>query len=170
MRLITCIATFVLVSAAFAQLASHDQVLQPPAQFKAGLYPAGHNPTKDVREALAKASKEHKNVILDFGADWCLDCHILDNGFHNNPEIASLVTKNFIVVHIDIGKDNPPKTNAVATKYGIDTEKGIPALAVLDVNGKLLYSQKQHQFSSARNLKVQAVVDFLEKWKPRGRS
>lgn len=168
MRLHRPIALFFVLSlGSFAQLASHDQVLQPPISLRAGLYPANHDPRKDIREGVSKAAREHKNVILDFGADWCLDCHVLENAFQNNAEIRPLVEKHFVVVHIDIGKDDPPKTNALAQKYGIDTEKGIPALAVLSGSGKLLYSQGNHEFSSARRLRVQTVIDFLEKWKPK---
>jgi hypothetical protein len=46
-------------------------------------------------------------------------------------------------------------------------EKGVPALAVLDSNGKLLYADKGGEFEGARRMKVQYVIDFLEKWKPK---
>ena len=142
-------------------------MLTSPSTFQQGLYPAESAAKKDIRDAQLKAAKEHKRVILDFGADWCVDCHVLENAFKNNPEIRPLVDRNFVVVHVNIGPDDPPKNSALAAKYGINTEKGIPALAVIDPNGKLLYGQKQHEFSAARKLKVQAVVDFLEKWKPK---
>src|ERR1043165_9640469 len=126
----------------YAQLASHDQIMQPPAELKAGLYPADADARKDIKAAIAQATKEHKRIILDFGADWCLDCHILDNAFHHNPDVSPLLEKNFIVVHIDIGRQDPPKNNDVAVKYHVPLEKGVPALAVLESNGKLLYSDK----------------------------
>ena len=153
--------------AAAAQLASHDQILQPPAELRAGLYPAGANAKADIKAAVAQAANEHKRVILDFGGDWCLDCHILDNAFHNNPNIQPLVEKNFVVVHIDIGRQNPPKNNDVAIKYHVPLEKGVPAVAVLDSNGKLLYSDKGGEFEAARRMKEQTLIDFLEKWKPK---
>ena len=168
MRLTRLFIPIIILSAwSVAQLASHDQVLPPPSQLNPGLYPAESAAKKDIASALAKAAKEHKNVILDFGANWCLDCHALENAFKTNPEIHPMVEKNYVVVHVNIGQDDPPKNNALAAKYGINTEKGIPALAVVSPAGKTLYSQQNHEFSSARKLKVQAVVDFLEKWKPR---
>ena len=94
-------------------------------------------------------------------------CHILDNAFHNNPDVQPLLEKNFIVVHIDIARENPPKNNDLAIKYHVPLEKGVPSLAVLDSNGKLLFSDKGGEFEGARRMKVQAVVDFLEKWKPK---
>jgi thiol:disulfide interchange protein len=153
--------------ASFAQVASHEQIMQPPAELKPGLYPANANARADIKAAVAQAAKEHKRVILDFGADWCLDCHVLDNAFHNNPDVSPLLEKNYIVVHIDIGQQNPPKNNDVAIKYHVPLEKGVPALAVLDSNGKLLFHDRGGEFEGARRMKVQAVIDFLEKWKPK---
>jgi thiol:disulfide interchange protein len=149
-----------------AQLASHDEIMQPPAELKAGLYPANVDAHKDIKAAVAQAATQHKRVLLDFGADWCLDCHILDNTFHNNPDVQQLVEKNYIVVHIDIGRQDPPKNDDLARKYHVPLEKGVPALAVLDSNGKLLYADKGGEFEGARRMKVQSIIDFLEKWKP----
>lgn len=155
------------VVASPGQLASHDQIMQPPPVLKTGLYPAEANAKKNIAAAIAQAAREHKRVILDFGADWCLDCHILDNAFHNNPDVSPLLEKNFIVVHIDIGRQDPPKNNELAIKYHVPLEKGVPALAVLEANGKLLYADKGGEFEGARRMKVQAIIDFLEKWKPK---
>jgi thiol:disulfide interchange protein len=165
--LVTLLLSGLLSLTSFGQVASHDQIMQPPAELKAGLYPADANARKDIQAAVTQATKEHKRIILDFGADWCLDCHILDNTFHHNADVSPLLEKNFIVVHIDIGKQDPPKNNDVAIKYHVPLEKGVPALAVLESNGKLLYSDKGGEFEAARRMKVQAVIDFLEKWRPK---
>jgi len=77
--------------------------LQAPAQPNAQLYKADANAARDIRRALATAVKQHKNVLLDFGGNWCIDCHILDNAFHQ-PRIAPLLNDNYIVVHVDVGK------------------------------------------------------------------
>jgi thiol:disulfide interchange protein len=168
MRILPAIVISSLLSlSSFAQIASHDQIMQPPAELKAGLYPADANARKDIQAAVTQATKEHKRIILDFGADWCLDCHILDNTFHHNADVSPLLEKNFVVVHIDIGRQDPPKNNDVAIKYHVPLEKGVPALAVLESNGKLLYSDKGGEFEAARRMKVQAVIDFLEKWRPK---
>ena len=171
MRLpILLVVSSLLSLGATAQLASHEQIMQRPAELKAGLYPADANAKKDIQAAVAQAAKERKRVILDFGADWCLDCHILDNAFHNNPDVKPLLENNFVVVHIDIGRQDPPKNNELALRYHVPLEKGVPALAVLDSNGKLLYSDKGGEFEAARRMKVQAVIDFLEKWRIKSKS
>jgi hypothetical protein len=39
-------------------------------------------------------------------------------------------------------------------------------LAVLDANGKLIYSQKNGEFENARALSPEDVAAFLNQWKP----
>ena len=44
--------------------------------------------------------------------------------------------------------------------------KGIPALAVLDADGKVVVSQKNGEFENARALTREEVLAFLNKWRP----
>jgi thiol:disulfide interchange protein len=116
-----------------------------------------------ITAAIASASKTHKNVVLDFGANWCFDCHALDAQMHK-PELASIVEKSFVVVHVDVGRFT--KNLDLAEKYHVPLKKGIPALAVLDADGKLLYAQDQGQFEDARHMTFDDIKAFFVKWKP----
>ena len=135
--------------------------LQAPAQPNAQLYKADANAAQDIRRALATAVKQHKNVLLDFGGNWCIDCHILDNAFHQ-PRIAPLLNSNYIVVHVDVGKYE--KNLDLAKKYHVNLEKGVPSLAVLNAMGKVLYATGD--FERARMMSEDDVIQFLDKWKP----
>lgn len=126
------------------------------------MYPANVDAKKEIAIAVQSAAKQHKRVILVFGASWCFDCFALDYRFHQS-NIQPLVDKNYEVVHVDIGEHD--KNLDLAKRYDTSVE-AVPALAVLDSNGKLLYSGKLHQFSAARNLDPQVIVKFLETWKP----
>jgi thioredoxin 1 len=116
----------------------------------------------EIKEALAKATAEHKRVIVVFGANWCFDCHVLDKVFHS-PDAASIITASYVVVHIDIGKGE--KNQDLMTKYEVPMKRGIPGVAVLDSNGKLIYSQKNGEFENARAMAPADIIAFLEKWK-----
>jgi thioredoxin 1 len=52
----------------------------------------------------------------------------------------------------------------VAERYGIPLKKGVPALAVLDADGRTLYAQRNGEFESMRKMDPQSVNDFLRKW------
>ena len=123
------------------------------------LYSETADPTADIAAALARARREHKRVILDFGGNWCGDCQVLNIYMHQSPN-AELLDKHFIVVHVDIG--HMDHNVDVAKKYNVPIEKGVPALAVLDSHGKLLYSERQKEFEHTT---PEEVTAFLKKWK-----
>jgi|SRR4051794_9183438 thioredoxin 1 len=135
--------------------------LQAPAQPNPQLYRADANAAQDIRRALATAVQQHKNVLVDFGGNWCIDCHVLENAFHQS-RIAPLLNSNYIVVHVDVGKYD--KNLELAKKYHVNLEKGVPSLAVLDAQGKVLYGTSD--FERARMMSEDDVIQFLEKWKP----
>jgi len=141
--------------------APHQPVTPPPA-VKKHLYSAEADPKADIAAALKQASLEHKRVILDFGGDWCGDCQVLDIYFHQSPNVE-LVDKNFLIVHVDIGRFD--KNLDITEKYNVPLKKGVPALAVIDANGKLLYSQQAAEFGDMRYMYPASVTDFLNRWK-----
>jgi len=47
----------------------------------------------------------------------------------------------------------------------VPIEKGVPALAVLDANGSLLYSQENKEFENMRSMRSSDVTSFLNRWK-----
>ena len=138
------------------------QPVTPVPAVKKHLYSAEADPKADIAAALKQASLEHKRVILDFGGDWCGDCQVLDIYFHQSPNLE-LLDKNFVVVHVDIGHFD--KNLDITEKYNVPLKKGVPALAVLDSNGKLLYSQQAAEFGDMRYMYANSVTDFLNQWK-----
>jgi thioredoxin-related protein len=155
------IFAFVLLFSALGFAQWKKTPLQAPAQRNPQLYPANANAGEEIREAVATATKENKRILLVFGGNWCTDCHVLDNAFHQ-PSIAPLLNGNFIVVHVDIGQYD--KNLDVAKKYHVDLEKGVPSIAVLNTSGGLLYSTSE--FEKARVLSEEDVIQFLNAWKP----
>jgi len=137
--------------------------LKGPSE-KKDLYPADADAQKEIQEALQAAAKSHKRVLLVFGGNWCYDCHVLDAAFHL-PEIAPTVNRNFIVVHVDVGEYN--KNLELAKKYEIPLERGVPAAAILESDGKLVVSQKNQEFEKAHSMAPEDILAFLDKWKPK---
>jgi hypothetical protein len=137
--------------------------LQQPLSTNKEIYVPGLNAHEEIARALKLAAREHKRVLIVFGANWCYDCHVLDLAFHR-PDVAGLLTPNYEVVHVDVGEGN--KNQDIMQQYQVPMARGIPAVAVLDGNGKLLYSQKGGEFEKARALGPDDLVAFLNKWKP----
>jgi len=147
-------------------LATHTDLLKikQPTKLNANLYEKDADARTEIKNAVAKATKDHKRVVLVFGGNWCYDCHVLDAAFHQ-PDVQPLVEKNFEVVHVDIGDDGK-KNNDLADQYKLPLDKGVPALAVLDSSGKLIYAQQNGEFEAARSMDPDDIIAFLNKWKP----
>jgi thiol:disulfide interchange protein len=137
----------------------------PAPAGKKQIYSETADPKASIAAGLAQAKREHKRVILDFGGDWCGDCQVLDIYFHMGPNRAVL-EKSFVLVHVFINEtmDNAAHVQ-LAAKYGVPIAKGVPALAVLDENGTVLYAQKTGQFNDMRHMDPGSVSEFLNRWK-----
>src|SRR5450631_2706332 len=149
-QLLTLVAGLALAVPA-ARSAARD-IYPPPTQAKT-----------DIAAALKTAAATHKRILLDFGGNWCGDCQVLDIYFHD-PANRPILDANFVLVHINIGRMD--ENLALARKYQVPLEKGVPALAVLSEKGALLYSQKGGEFEAMRSMQSSSVTSFLAQWKP----
>jgi Thioredoxin-like len=138
--------------------------LKQPSSMNKDIYPAGVNAHAELAAAEERAAREHKRVLLVFGANWCYDCHVLDLAFQR-PDLAPLLASSYEVVHIDLGPDEKKNADLVI-QFDIPLHKGIPALAVAESDGKLVISQKNGEFENARGLTPESLLEFLNKWKP----
>jgi thiol:disulfide interchange protein len=126
------------------------------------IYPPPSQAAADIAAAIKSTAITHKRVILDFGGNWCTDCHVLDAYFHDSAN-KPIFEANYILVHINIGRLDANVD--IAEKYQIPLKKGVPAIAVLSDRGTLLYSQRTGEFEAMRHMQTGAVTEFLERWK-----
>ncbi len=148
---LSILAVAVVVAAANAGSATPD------------IYPDAAQAKTDLAAALKAAAASHKRILLDFGGNWCGDCHVLDIYFHN-AQNRLILESNFVLVHINIG--HMDENTDIAKRYDVPLERGVPALAVLNEQGRLIFSQKTGQFESMRRIEPAAVTQFLVQWKP----
>ena len=145
------LAALLALAAGPANSATHD-IYPDPAQARA-----------DLAAALKTAAATHRRILLDFGGNWCGDCQVLDMYFHD-PANRPILDANFVLVHINIGMKDA--NLALAKRYRVPLDRGVPALAVLSERGTLLYSQKTGQFAPMSRMESSAVTTFLVQWKP----
>ncbi|HTT23640.1 MAG TPA: thioredoxin family protein [Candidatus Sulfotelmatobacter sp.] len=141
--------------------------LTQPANMKKDIYPANVDAHAEIKEGGERAAREHKRLLLVFGANWCFDCHVLDLAFQR-PDLAPILAANYEVIHIDLGPEEEKNSDLVHA-YQIPLNKGVPALAVAESDGKLVVSQKNGEFEDARGLTPEVLIEFLNKWKPEAR-
>jgi thioredoxin-related protein len=139
------------------------------------LYDESADGTKQIAEALSRATAEHKHVLLMFGANNCGWCHRLHSFFQTDTSVADLLHHDFVVVMIDVN-DEADKVgkienwhNGVLLKKYTPVYHGVPFLVILDADGKQLTT---HDDGNTGNLEEDKsyshdkVMAFLKKWAP----
>jgi thiol:disulfide interchange protein len=127
------------------------------------IYPDPAQARVDLAAALKTAAATHKRILLDFGGNWCPDCKVLDIYFHD-PANQAILEADFVLVHVNIGRMDANLD--LAEQYEVPLRRGVPALAVLDEHGKLLFSQKSGEFEAMRRMESAEVTKFLVQWEP----
>ena len=133
------------------------------------IYPAPAQARADLASALQAAALTHKRILLDFGVNWCGDCQTLDRYMRDATNLP-LVESNYIhvLINTDSTNDHDPSSanQDLANRYAIPLDKGVPALAVLNDKGELIYSQQNGEFGDMRHMKSLDLTAFLLRWKP----
>ncbi len=119
---------------------------------------------KQIAAALETAAKEHKRVLLMFGANWCGWCHKLHTLFETDQSISDVLKANYVVVLIDVNKGH---NSAVDTRYGNPTQHGLPVIVILDADGKQLTTEDTGLLEEGDHHSPQKVLAFLKAWAPK---
>jgi protein disulfide-isomerase len=112
----------------------------------------------EIRASLEEASKTKIPVLVVFGANWCGDCMVLDMAFKNGSS-AALIQKNFKVVKVNVGRFD--RNVDIAESYGVPLKNGIPAVAVLSSQGKVVYATQSGELADARNMGDKGIYAFF---------
>lgn len=102
--------------------------------------------TDDIKVIDDAIKKADRPIMIDFYADWCLECKQLDKETYRNPEIIEL-SKSFTNIKVDLTKSNP----IIQERFNI---KGLPVVAFLDKSGNEIKSLRVTGFETAEELKI----------------
>lgn len=134
------------------------------------IYDARADGGRLVGDALRRAAAEHKRVIVDMGANWCIWCRRLHATFEGDPSVSAALERGFVVVMLDVNTRNGTKRNAdLVERYGNPPkEHGIPVLVVLDADGKQLATKDTGELEDGEGHSPAKILQFLAAWGPAG--
>jgi thiol-disulfide isomerase/thioredoxin len=126
-----------------------------------------YDPTLDapaaVDAALAAAEEDGKRVLLEFGADWCPDCHVLAS-YLEDPRAKAILDDSFHVVRVDVGYFD--RNLETANRYANAIAVGIPSVVILDADGTSVVDTAAGQLADSRRYDADDIVEFLAGWAP----
>lgn len=119
------IVPFVMAGVAMTALVSHDELSIAKSASKSSTGIAWRT---SFRAAQAEAKRTGKPILVDFVADWCTNCKVMDAKTYTDASVIR-ESKKFIAVKVDTDKDT-----ATAKKYRVSS---LPLVAVLKPNGTM---------------------------------
>ncbi len=135
-------------------LAQENKLYHPEADAK-----------KDIADAVAKAKKEHKYVLIQAGGNWCKWCIEFARFAKADPKIDSVINSSFVWYHLNYSKENENK--AVLASLGYPQRFGFPSFIILDEKGGRIHTQNSEYLEDGKSSYDRAKVEaFLEMWTP----
>jgi len=125
-----------------------------------------YNPNADAKTDLANAIKkaklEKKHVLIQVGYNACPWCIKFHKFIHENKEIDSLLTTNFIFLLINYSREN--KNMELMKQFKFPQRFGFPVLLVLDAEGNLIHTQDTGLLELEKGYDPEKVKTFLKNW------
>jgi hypothetical protein len=131
-----------------------------PTQRK--IYDEAADGDKQVADAMVIAKREHKHILLQFGANWCGWCLKLHKLFESDKAAHDELSTNYVLVLIDV---NQGHNKGFAVKHGADNH-GLPFLVVLGSDGQVLTTKDTSDLEEGDHHSPQKVLAFLKAWDP----
>ncbi len=87
---------------------------------------------KGEQPALAASQAQHKPVLLDFSADWCIPCKEMEHVF--SVEGVQRELSRYVIAKVDCTDDDDASVKALKVKYHADT---LPTVVLLSPSGEV---------------------------------
>ena len=145
-------------------LAAAPLAQDPPKPKPAPIFDEAADGSAQIAAALARAGKENRRVLIEWGANWCVWCRALHALCESDAEVKKELSYEYDIVLLDIGRGD--KHADLMQKYGVDFKKtGIPFLTILDSAGNVVANQEtgslELEDKKAHAHDPKKVLDFL---------
>ena len=101
---------------------------------------------EEVNRLFDQAQKQNKLLMLDYYADWCLDCLRMEGTTFKAPVVVDTLRKDFIMVKVDVTDAANDAVKAVKKRFNV---YGPPATLFFDSNGNELDQYKFYGYKDS---------------------
>jgi thiol-disulfide isomerase/thioredoxin len=117
----------------------------------------------EVDAAMATAKEGGRLVLIEFGANWCVDCRLL-HGVMDLPEMKTFVDAHYVPVTVDIGRLN--RNLDIPRRFGLTKRlKEVPVVLVVDPETERIVNMDDVDgLVDARLSTPQALARWLARW------
>lgn len=114
----------------------------------------------EIAAALTRAGADKRPILLDFGADWCPNCKVVEETLRAKSSRELLA--GYHVVPVDVGRFD--RNIDVAGRYRLDVRAiGIPALVILRPDGTRSAEIDGGAFRDVPGIPGDALVAWLKR-------
>jgi thioredoxin-related protein len=139
-------------------------VLKTEAQEKK-LYNPQADASKDIGQAIVKAKKENKFVLLQAGGNWCKWCLEFERFCKADTAIDSIMNASFVWYHLNYSREN--RNKKLFAKYGYPQRFGFPVLIILNAKGERIHTQDSEYLEDGKkSYDREKLISFLKMWSP----
>lgn len=117
--------------------------------------------TSDEAAAFARARAEHKGVLIDFSATWCIPCEELEKEFRSGATY-DVIARDFVPLKFDVSEDNDANA-ARRDRYGVT---GLPTVVFITTDGHVVGRALKVLEAGALLRVVQAAADAVRQQLP----
>ena len=129
---------------------------------KVKLYDENIDAMEQIDRALDQARESGRFVICQVGGNWCPWCLRFANFITDNKEIADLIEKHFVYIHVNYSKEN--KNEEAMKRLGNPGRFGYPVLVILDEDGHVMHIQNSSYLEEEKSYSHKKVLDFFQNW------
>jgi thioredoxin-related protein len=134
------------------------------AQEQVRLYNPALDGMKQIGEAVTQANQSGKNVLIQYGGNWCSWCIRFDAFCKADPKIMEIIKENYVPVKMNY---DPSNRNDEANEFmGNPSRFGFPVFIIIDGRGKVIHIQNSALLEEGQGYNRDKVVGFFNNWTP----
>ena len=73
----------------------------------------------DPRASAGAARDAGRPVVLDYYADWCVDCLRMERGTFQDPVVNRTLREGFVLLQVDVTDPTDAEVRAIKQRFGL---------------------------------------------------